>query len=168
MRFPESARCYGRTHRTSLRRQGNLARPADGPARSVAAVLRELFGWEFEELGLRAGTFRTVNYTLIRHNGRLIGGMVDTNRLDRDKSVNISQWVALLSVEDVDQAVESLRDAGGTVFTAPTDVAERGRIAVVADPQGALLSLLQTRDGDPADVEPAIGDFLWIPKAVVE
>jgi predicted enzyme related to lactoylglutathione lyase len=122
---------------------------------------RELFGWEFEEVGLRMGVFQSVNYTLVRHNGRLIGGMIDTNHLDRDTDVDISQWIVLLSVEDVDQAVATLVEAGGTVFTPPTDLADRGRIAVVADPQGALLSLLQTRDGDPVDAPPAIGDFLW-------
>ncbi len=121
----------------------------------------ELFGWEFEELGLRVGTFRSINYTLIRHHGRLIGGMVDTSRLNRDREVDISQWIVLLSVEDIDQAVATLSEAGGTVFTPPTDLADRGRIAVVADAQGALFSMLQTRDGDPADTVPGIGDFLW-------
>jgi predicted enzyme related to lactoylglutathione lyase len=121
----------------------------------------ELFGWEFEELGLRTGAFTTVNYTLIRHNGRLIGGMIDTNRLDRDTEVDISQWVVLMSVNDVDAAVGSLTEAGGTVFTPPTDMADRGRIAVVADPQGALFALLETRDGDPVDAEPDMGGFLW-------
>ena len=41
----------------------------------------ELFGWEFEDLGLDFGAGRTFNYTLIRHRGKLIGGMVDANRL---------------------------------------------------------------------------------------
>jgi predicted enzyme related to lactoylglutathione lyase len=120
-----------------------------------------LFGWEFEELGLRTGAFSSVNYTLIRHNGRLIGGMIDTNQLDRDTEIDISQWIVLLSVENVDEAVQTLTDAGGTVFTPPTDMAARGRIAVVADPQGAVFALLETRDGDPVDAEPAMGDFLW-------
>ena len=34
-------------------------------------------------------------------------------------------------------------------------------IVIGGGPAGALLALLQTRDGDPADREAEIGDFLW-------
>jgi hypothetical protein len=37
----------------------------------------ELFGWEFESPGLDLGFGGESSYTLIRHEGRLIGGMVD-------------------------------------------------------------------------------------------
>jgi predicted enzyme related to lactoylglutathione lyase len=119
----------------------------------------ELFGWEFQEIGLDLGIFRSVNYTLIRHNGELIGGMIDQSRLDTQ--ADISQWVVLVSVSDIEKATEALEAGGGKVFTPPTDLAERGRIAVVADAQGALFAMLETKDGDPIDKEPAIGSFLW-------
>jgi predicted enzyme related to lactoylglutathione lyase len=120
----------------------------------------ELFGWEFEDLSLNAGLFSSVNYTLIRLDGQLIGGMIDQRRLKTQE--DISQWVALLSVKDIDAAVATFSAQGGTVFAPPTDVAERGRMAVVADPQGALIGLLQTKAGDPLDQqEVAMGSFLW-------
>jgi predicted enzyme related to lactoylglutathione lyase len=37
----------------------------------------------------------------------------------------------------------------------------RGRLAVIRDAEGALLGLLETRDGDPRDSEPEIDGFLW-------
>lgn len=111
----------------------------------------ELFGWEFERSGPA--------YTLIRHNGALIGGMVDTVALNNRR--DISQWVALMSVEDIDAAVARFEVAGGEVIATPTDVGPRGTLAVVRDAEGALLGLLKTTDGDPADRKPAIGDFLW-------
>ena len=114
-----------------------------------------LFGWEFENAGSRADSV----YTLIRHNGRLIGGMVDTVALNGKD--DISQWVALMSVDDIDATVARFESEGGTVLTPPTDLRRRGRLAVVTDAQGALLGLLQARDGDPADREPDIGGFLW-------
>lgn len=119
----------------------------------------ELFGWEFEKIGPRFGAIASANYTLIRHDGELIGGMIDENRLASNEE--ISQWVVLMSTDDIDAAIANLKSAGGTVFTPPTDLADRGRIAVVADPQGALFALLETRDGDPADAEPSINGFLW-------
>jgi predicted enzyme related to lactoylglutathione lyase len=127
----------------------------DTPVRTQV-FYSELFGWEFEAL-----PDRRINYTLIRHNGELIGGMIDQNRLPNEK--DISQWVVGLSVTNIEEATRTLREAGGVVFTAPTSLGDRGHIAVVADPQGALLALLQTRDGDPLDVKgpPAVGQFLW-------
>jgi len=119
----------------------------------------ELFGWEFESVGNMVGFGNSDSYVLIRNNGQLIGGMVDANQM-RSKD-NMSQWVALFSVADIEQAAALVEPAGGTVLTPPTDVADRGRLAVVADNTGALLALLQTRDGDPADRDPEIGDFLW-------
>ena len=121
----------------------------------------ELFGWEFEDLGLNFGFGRTVNYSLIRHQGELIGGMVDANHLGRPNPEQLSQWVIAMSVMDVEIAVAAVRAGGGKVLTPPTDVAERGRIALVEDNQGATLVLLQTRDGDPADRDPPVGGFLW-------
>jgi len=119
----------------------------------------ELFGWTFHEIGPRFGAIASANYTLIRHEGRMIGGMIDESRLDSD--LELSQWVGLMSTADIDASVATLRREGGTVYTPPTDLADRGRIAVVADPQGALFALLETRDGDPADESPRINEFLW-------
>lgn len=130
----------------------------DKPAES-RRFYEELFGWQFERIGPDFGPLASANYTLIRHDGRLIGGMIDESRLDTDEE--ISQWVVLMSTDDIDAAVAKLTAAGGTVFTPPTDLADRGRIAVVTDPQGALFALLETRDGDPVDTQPTINGFLW-------
>jgi predicted enzyme related to lactoylglutathione lyase len=117
-----------------------------------------LFGWEFEELPLTLGMGQSSKYLLIRQAGRLIGGMVDVSGVSE---VNNSQWVALMSVDDVDQAVESIRQNGGKIFTPPTDLNERGRIAIVADDVGAIFAVLETRNGDPLDSEPGTGEFMW-------
>ena len=118
-----------------------------------------LFGWEFESIGSAAGLGSNSAYTLIRHNGRLIGGMVDTVALNNKN--DISQWVVAMSVEDIDAATEKFAADNGEVIAPPTDMQRRGRMSIVRDAEGALLALLQTRDGDPADREPEIGGFLW-------
>ncbi|MDH4107415.1 MAG: VOC family protein [Gammaproteobacteria bacterium] len=117
----------------------------------------ELFGWSFENLPVGFGSGG--GYKLIRHEGRLIGGMVDTVKLNG--RTDISQWVMVLSVADVEAATRYFSSNGGQVLTKPTDLSHRGRLAVVADPEGALLALLQTRDGDPPDRAASLGDFLW-------
>jgi len=119
----------------------------------------ELFGWEFEAIGIASGLNGNATYTLIRHDGQLIGGMIDTKALNN--RTDISQWVVLMSVDDIDEATRRFSAEGGSVLTPPRDLQRRGRIAVVKDAEGALLALLETRDGDPADREPELGGFLW-------
>jgi len=118
-----------------------------------------LFGWEFEAVGNDSGFGNDSVYTLIRHKGRLIGGMIDTVALNGKD--DISQWIVVMSVDDVDKAASSFAASGGEVITPPTDLRRRGRLAVVRDAEGALLGLLQTKDGDPADSEPVVDGFLW-------
>lgn len=119
----------------------------------------ELFGWTFEPVG-KASNLKSDNaYTLIRHNGKLIGGMVDTVALNNRR--DISQWVISMSVEDLDAKVEAVTADGGTIVTPPTDLQDRGRLALIRDKQGALVGLMETRDGDPHDHEPEVDGFLW-------
>ena len=119
----------------------------------------ELFGWEFEAPRVFVGVGGGDSYMLIRHNGELIGGMVDTNALGKEE--NISQWITTISVADIDAAVERVSDAGGNVLNAPESIGDRGRMAVVEDSTGALFAMIQTRDGDPSDREPARNGWLW-------
>ena len=132
---------------------------SDKPAES-RRFYEELFGWEFEGVGAAFNLGGEDAYSLIRHNGRLIGGMVNEARLQNDVD-DIAQWVVLMSVADIDAASSAFAARGGEVLTPPTDVDDRGRMAIVVDPQGALLALVETRDGDPERHEPAYGDFLW-------
>lgn len=119
----------------------------------------ELFGWTFESIGAASNLDSDSDYTLIRHNGELIGGMIDTISLNgRD---DISQWIISMSVEDIDARIETVTASGGKVMTPPTDLQDRGRLAVISDAEGALIGLLETRDGDPRDSEPGMGNFLW-------
>lgn len=114
-----------------------------------------LFGWTFGQVGLGFGQ----SYTVIEHDGRVIGGLVDARRINR--GVNVSRWIPVLSVADMAAAMVAVRAAGGTVFQAPVDIPQRGSVAVVADPQGAVLTLFESRDGSPADRPVESGDWLW-------
>ena len=119
----------------------------------------ELFGWKFERPALSIGIGDADSYMLIRHNGELIGGMLDANILNGDD--NISQWITVMSTEDLSAAVERVAANGGEILTPPTDVGSRGTLAVVAGPDKAIIALVQTRGGDPEESEPVVNGWLW-------
>ncbi|HEV2775885.1 MAG TPA: VOC family protein [Solirubrobacteraceae bacterium] len=50
-------------------------------------------------------------------------------------------WSTYIAVDDADDAADGVRAAGGSVLSAPFDVFDAGRMAVCADPQGAVLAV---------------------------
>lgn len=52
-------------------------------------------------------------------------------------------WSTYVSVEDADAAAAKVREAGGTVMAEPMDVMELGRMAIFADPTGAVFGVWQ-------------------------
>lgn len=112
-----------------------------------------LFGWQFEDLA------RENPYSVIRHQGKAIGGIVHLP--PSTPGVSSSQWIGSLSVSDVDEAIDMVRQRGGTVIREAEDIPDRGRLAVVADNKGALVALVRSPTGDPADREAQSGEWLW-------
>jgi len=110
----------------------------------------QLFGWTFTQLG---------RYTVVQSEGRSIGGMVEL-KADPEKP-SAARWLCTLSVDDVDAAVALVKSEGGTVNEGPLELLNRGRGALVRDPQGAQLLLLHSEVGDPEDEEPAMMSWLW-------
>jgi len=110
----------------------------------------QLFGWTFAQLG---------RYTVVQNNGRNIAGMVEL-KSDPDNPV-AARWLCTLSVADVDEAATLVTEEGGTIHEGPLELLNRGRGALVRDPQGAQLVLLHAKDGDPEDEEPVMMSWLW-------
>jgi predicted enzyme related to lactoylglutathione lyase len=112
----------------------------------------ELFGWDFTSYD------EDSVYFVITHQGRAIGGAAVIQRLETE--LRASRWLSLMSVPDVDGAVDLVSSEGGTVHMEPDDFPGRGRLALVADPQGAMFVLMRALGGDPADEE--LEDDVWM------
>jgi predicted enzyme related to lactoylglutathione lyase len=111
-----------------------------------------VFGWTFEEIE------RDV-YVVARENGVPIAGLLAADRVEA--TVSGTRWISYASVQDVDSIVGVFRRNGGQVFTEPRDISDRGRIAAVADPEGAVVALITATGGDPVRAEPVVNRWLW-------
>jgi predicted enzyme related to lactoylglutathione lyase len=110
----------------------------------------QLFGWQIEYQG---------QYAVVRNGDKLIAGILQVEPPDGRTRDGV--WVPSVSVADVDAAASLVKTNGGKILKGPVDMGQRGRAALISDPQGADLVLLSAKGGDPADAEAAIGNWLW-------
>jgi predicted enzyme related to lactoylglutathione lyase len=61
-------------------------------------------------------------------------------------------WNTYIAVASANDAVEKVRGAGGAVFMEPFDVMDAGRMAVVADPEGAMFCLWEAKENIGATI----------------
>jgi hypothetical protein len=102
---------------------------------SVTKFYETVFGHEEE-----AVVSTDFDYVTLHIEGRPVAGIHGVgNTLPRDRGPH---WMTYFQVADTDDAVARLVDLGGHVLTAPRDSAH-GRVATVADPEGARFSLIQ-------------------------
>jgi uncharacterized protein len=111
---------------------------------AVRQFYEALLGWSFHETPGAEDRVMTIEY-----GGVPIGNAV---AMDRAKIENQqSRWLSYMSVMDVDQSVLRVQQSGGSVYMPARDLPDRGRVAVVLDPQGAPFALVASATGDPPD-----------------
>jgi hypothetical protein len=113
-----------------------------------------LFGWTFRDVV--AGDKKFVVALL---DGSPVAGLVQQPLPTDDR--RRPAWLTFIAVRDVDDADRTALAHGGKVLSPPHDYPERGRQAILADPQGAVFAVLQSGSGDPPDVLVPPGDWIW-------
>ena len=118
-----------------------------------------LFGWSFEEI--EGGNTR---YVLAWNAGVPVAGMAAREPKpgpSKQHQARQSRWIAYMSVPDVDRAVADVAARGGKVLIPARNVEGRGRMAVVADPDGAPIGFVKSSSGDPPDYRADPGEWMW-------
>jgi hypothetical protein len=100
------------------------------------------------------------SYRLLAAAGVPMAGLLTLSPDARAKGES-AHWLAYVGVPDVDAAVRHATTKGATVRSAALDVPTIGRMAELADPQGAAFAVYApTREPEGPD-EPVRGDFSW-------
>lgn len=126
---------------------GSPHRPAQGipcwaslMARDPAAAqdfYGRLLGWGFAAGPASLGPYtRAVVYGLPVAG---IGALPDTPGLSTD-------WITYFAADSADEVALRIRDTGGTVALGPMDADRSGRLAIAADPDGAVFGVWEGRE----------------------
>ena len=94
-----------------------------------------LFGWTLQEKAMGPMT-----YTMFMQGETLAGGMMATPPEMGEAPPN---WMVYFAVGDCDEEVQHAQTLGAKVFSPAMDIPEVGRMAVLADPQGAVFSIIK-------------------------
>jgi hypothetical protein len=70
-------------------------------------------------------------------------------------------WMGHVQVENVDEAAALAKKLGGKVYEGPTDIPGVGRFAVIADPQGGVISMFKPSRPMSLHESPSPGEFCW-------
>jgi uncharacterized protein len=95
-----------------------------------------LFGWEFESV---LPPDAPGQYFI----GRVRGGDVAAVGSIPEDLPPMASWNTYIWVESADETAAKVRDAGGNVVMEPFDIMDSGRMAVFADPEGAVFCVWQ-------------------------
>jgi predicted enzyme related to lactoylglutathione lyase len=106
---------------------------------AAAEFYRGLFGWEFED-AMPAGAPGT--YLIARLRG---GDVAAVSSLPEGAPAKAA-WNSYIWVDDADETAAKAREAGGGVLSEPFDVMDAGRMAVLADPEGAVFCVWQAKE----------------------
>lgn len=120
---------------------------------AAARFYGDVVGWQSRSAGMDG-----MDYRLFSIDGVDVAGFMAAPSADMRPG-----WVGYIGVDDVDAAVARIKAAGGAVHMPAMDVEGVGRMAMVADPQGAPFYVMRGA-GDQASTSfaPAIpGHGAW-------
>jgi len=101
---------------------------------TAKAFYANVVGWGTRDAGLA--------YSLFTVGDAPVTGLMNLPE-DATRTGATPHWIGYVGVDDVDAAVDPIKQLGGTVHVPPTDVPGISRFSVVADPQMATLALVK-------------------------
>jgi uncharacterized protein len=112
---------------------------------AVLPFYEGLFGWELEDTMPEGSPMK---YYI----GRIRGSDAAAVGSVPEGAPPMAVWNTYIWVDSADETATKVREAGGSVLTEPFDVMTAGRMAVLADPDGAVFCVWEPNDHKGAQV----------------
>jgi uncharacterized protein len=123
---------------------------------SAKAFYAGLFGWQLEDTPAGEG----MTYTMSRIGGQDVCAISAQMQQERDRGIP-PHWNSYITAHDLDQRAGRVPEIGGNVLMPPFDVLDVGRMAVVADPTGAVFMLWEPKSNIGAQLVNVPGALTW-------
>jgi predicted enzyme related to lactoylglutathione lyase len=126
---------------------------------SVATLFyTKVLGWTTETWKTPPGA---PPYTMWSNAGKSFGGLMPLPDEAR-KAGAPSHWLGYVTVPDTDASLAQAKKLGAKALMGPMDIPEVGRMAVISDPQGAVITLFTpSMAGTEPPASPPIGNVSW-------
>ena len=119
----------------------------------AAQFYKDVFGWTSSQVGTEDNP-----YWIFKSSSKPVGGMYLTSDAKKDAG---GEWVPYFSVSSVSDFITRSKSAGGNVIVKQTELAGRGNVALLTDPQNAYFAIIKSLNGDPSTADPMEFQFLW-------
>lgn len=116
---------------------------------------QDVVGWTTEPVANSA-----MPYTLWIGSQGPIGGIMALPE-EAAKTGAPPQWMANVTVDDLDAAIGKVKQLGGQIYHGPAEIPNIGRFAVIADPQGASITMFKPIDTMAGHDVSRPGEFSW-------
>ena len=110
-----------------------------------------LFGWTIDEGPPEAGGYR-----MCMLDNKPVAGLGPQMNTDMPP-----WWTTYITVTNADESAAAIKEDGGSVMVEPFDVLDVGRMAVAADPAGAMFSIWQPRTHAGAGIVNDPNTWCW-------
>jgi predicted enzyme related to lactoylglutathione lyase len=115
-----------------------------------------LFGWQHND----APVGEEQVYRMFHLDGKDVAAASVQREEERSQGIP-PHWNCYVTVTSADESAAKAAELGGTVFLEPFDVMDVGRMAVIADPTGAVLAVWEPRRHIGARIVNEPGALCW-------
>jgi hypothetical protein len=117
-----------------------------------------LFGWQYQDMTMDDGSVYVI---AALPSGDVCG--LYAQMPEQTQAGERPCWTSYVTVDSVDATVTAAVAAGGALIFGPMDIPDTGRMATLADPQGAVFAIWQgdSAYAGAAEVGPLPGTVCW-------
>ncbi len=123
---------------------------ATSDAEAAKSFYASVFGWEYEDNPVGDGQI----YSMAARDGETAAALFASEQPP-------PHWNCYVTVQSADETAARAADLGAQVIVEPFDVLDAGRMAALADPAGAVLSVWEPRASIGATVVNTPGAMTW-------
>jgi predicted enzyme related to lactoylglutathione lyase len=116
--------------------------PAEDRTR-MAKFYTDVFGWQTQMMGPDMGDYVVVTTTESDDNGPKKPGAINGGFYPKKPDWPAQYPSVVISVDDIDQSMKAVTDAGGKVLGEPMDIPGVGRYVSFYDTEGNRVSMLK-------------------------